>query len=88
MNKKEEESDSKEALNVIEKEVKVTSDYYIWNRQTNAIKSRNFHPWMRNHLRKCLHHKKFEPFPHKRVTSIPRDQVAFHSGRFFFVACA
>ena len=29
MSKKEEESDSKEALNVIEKEVKVTSDYYI-----------------------------------------------------------
>ena len=29
MSEKEEESDSKEALNVIEKEVKVTSDYYI-----------------------------------------------------------
>ena len=38
---------------------------------------------MRNHLRKCLHHKKFEPFPHKRVTSIPRDQAARASFPFW-----
>ena len=38
---------------------------------------------MRSHLIKCFHHKYLEPFPHKKVESIPEDDhwlcvVCFH----------